>query len=61
MTTRQAAEELGYHSHHLYKLLRNETIKAGQFNRAWMIDRQEVEWFKALQGKGGRLPKVPKQ
>ena len=62
LTTRQAADELGYHTHHLYKLLRNGTIKARQFNRVWMIDRQEVERVKALQGPGGRLPRsVPEK
>jgi excisionase family DNA binding protein len=61
LTAEQAADELGYHTHHLYKLLRNGTIKAEQFNRVWMIDPSEVGRIKALQGPGGRLPKAPKQ
>jgi excisionase family DNA binding protein len=61
LTAQEAAGELGYHIQHLYRLLRDGTIKAERFNRAWMIDRQEVERVKALQGPGGRLPKEPKQ
>jgi excisionase family DNA binding protein len=58
LTAKEAADQPGYHFHHLYRLLRDGTIKAERFNQAWMIDRQEVEHVKALQGKGGRLPKT---
>jgi hypothetical protein len=62
LTAHEAAHELGYHINHLYELLRSGTVKAKQFNRVWMIYRQEVERIKALQGPGGRLPKSgPKQ
>jgi excisionase family DNA binding protein len=62
LTAQQAADELGYHIKHVYRLLKQGTIRARQFNRVWMIDRQEVARVKALQGKGGRLPKSgPKQ
>ena len=61
LTAREAANELGYHINHLYELLRSGTVQAEQFNRVWMIDRQEVERIRALQGPGGRLPKEPKQ
>jgi excisionase family DNA binding protein len=62
LTAQEAADELGYHIHHLYRLLRSGAIEARQFNRVWMIDRKEVERVKALQGPGGRLPKSgPKQ
>ena len=57
LTADQAADELGYHVHHLYRLLRHGTIRAERFNRSWMIDPAEVERIKALQGPGGRLPK----
>jgi excisionase family DNA binding protein len=57
LTTDEAAEILGYHPDYVRRLLRAGTIKAKQFNRVWMIDLQEVERVKALQGKGGRLPK----
>jgi hypothetical protein len=58
LTAQEAADESGCNIHHLYKLLRTGTIKAERFNRAGMIHRQEVERIKALQGPGGRQPKV---
>jgi excisionase family DNA binding protein len=61
LTAQEAAEALGYDVDHLYRLLNNATIKSEQFNRVWMIDRQEVERIRALQGPVGRLPKEPKQ
>jgi excisionase family DNA binding protein len=62
LTAQQAANELGYHIKHVYRLLKEGTIHAQQFNRVWMIPSQEVERVKALQGPGGRLPKSePKQ
>ena len=61
LTTQEAADELGYHIKHVYRLLKGGTIQAQQFNRVWMIDRQEVKRIKALQGPGGRLTKEPKQ
>ena len=57
LTAQQAADELGYHSHHVYRLLKSGTMKGRRFGTNWMIDRAEVERIKALQGKGGRLPK----
>jgi excisionase family DNA binding protein len=61
LTAQEAANELGYHTRHLYRLLNDGTIRGKRFGRVWMIDRQEVERVKALQGSGGRLPKVPKE
>jgi hypothetical protein len=57
LTAQEAADKLGYHIHHLYRLLREGTVKGERFNQAWMIDPAEVERVKALQGAGGRLPK----
>lgn len=61
LTAEQAAQELGYHKAHVYKLLRTGKIQARRFGRAYLIDRQEVERIKALQGPKGRLPRAPKQ
>jgi hypothetical protein len=62
LTAKEAADELGYNIHHLYKLLRTGTVKGERFNQSWMLDRQEVGRIKALQGPGGRLPKsAPRQ
>ena len=55
LTAHEAADELGYHITYLYRLLKNGTVQARQFNRVWMIDRAEVERVKELQGQGGRL------
>lgn len=56
LTTEQAAKELGYHVDHVRRLLRAGIIQAEKFNRVWMIDRQEVERIRKLQGPDGRLP-----
>ena len=61
LTAQQAAEILGYNPDYMRCLLRDGKVKAQQFNRVWMVDRQEVERIKALQGEGGRLPKEPEQ
>ena len=61
LTVPEAAAKLGYHAHHVYRLLRQGTLKGYRFGQAWMIDRQEVERVKALQGPGGRLPKRPEK
>jgi excisionase family DNA binding protein len=55
LTAGQAAEALGYHIHHVYRLLRSGQMKAEQFNRVWLIDKSEVERIKALQSEGGRF------
>lgn len=57
LTAQEAADQLDYHIKHVYRLLKEGTIQAQQFNRVWMIPSQEVERIKALQGPGGRLPK----
>ncbi len=57
LTAQEAASELDYHVKHVYRLLKQGTIHAQQFNRVWMIPSQEVERIKRLQGAGGRLPK----
>jgi excisionase family DNA binding protein len=57
LTTREAAAELGYSIRHLYRLLENGTIQGERFSHVWMIDPQEAERIKDLQGPGGRLPK----
>jgi len=62
LTAKEAADKLEYNIYCLYKLLRNGTVKGERFNQSWMIDRQEIERIKALQGPGGRLPRSgPKQ
>ena len=57
LTAHQSAEILGYSIDHMRRLLREGKVEAEQFNRVWIVDRQEVERIKSLQGPGGRLPK----
>ena len=55
LTAQQAADALGYHIDHIYRLLRSGKMKAEQFNRVWLIDKAEVERVKAAQSEGGRF------
>ena len=57
LTTQEAADRLGYHPNHLRRLLRTGKVKGERIGQVWLIDRQEVERIKALQGPGGRLPR----
>ena len=57
LTVQEAARQLEYHPDHLRRLLRTGTVKGERIGQMWLIDRQEVERIKALQGPGGRLPK----
>lgn len=61
LTTKEAAEILGYNPNYLRELLRQGTIRARQFSGVWMIPREEVERIKALQGPKGRLPRRKKR
>jgi excisionase family DNA binding protein len=58
LTAEQAAKELGYHLHHVYRMMRSGKLKARRFSGVWLTDRQEVERIKALQGPKGRLPRA---
>ncbi len=55
LTPQEAAEELGYHVKHLYRLLKSGDVRGRKFNRSWMITRKEVERVKSLQDEHGRL------
>jgi excisionase family DNA binding protein len=62
LTVQEAAEQLGYHPDHLRRLLRTGKVKGERIGQVWLIDHQEADRIKALQGPGGRLPKsVPEQ
>lgn len=54
LTAREAAERLGYHINHVYRLLQNGRLKGRQFNRVWIIPSSEVERIKARQDQHGR-------
>jgi len=55
MTAAEAAEELGYHLNHLYRLLKSGQVRGEQFNGVWIIERAEVDRVKAMQDERGRL------
>lgn len=57
LTAQKAADALGYHIDHVYRLLKDGTIQGERFSGVWAIPCTEVERIKALQSKGGRLPK----
>ena len=61
LTVKEAAEVLGYHPDHVRRMLRAGTVQGERVGPLWLIDRQEMERIKSLQGPGGRLPKVSKQ
>lgn len=52
MTTVEAAELLGIDRASVARLIRNGTLRAERFGRAWMVYRESVEDFlKRTQGK----------
>jgi hypothetical protein len=57
LTTQEVAQELGYNIKYVRQLLRRGIIHGRQFNRVWIIDREEVERIKTLRGERIRLPK----
>lgn len=60
LTVKEAAKQLGYHPDHVRRLIRAGTLKAERAGLVWLIPLSEVDRIKALQGKGGRLPKSKK-
>ncbi len=62
LTAQEAADRLGCNVKHLYRLLNSDKVKGQRVGHIWLIDPQEVERIKSLQGPDGRLPKSePKQ
>ena len=54
-TAQEAADRLGYHVNHVYRLLRQGALKGELFQgKVWVIDRSEVERVKAAQDEHGR-------
>lgn len=54
MTTREAAEDLGYTIQHTRLLIRQGKIEASKFGRDWLVVRESVVEYKAGQENGGR-------
>lgn len=55
LTAQEAADLLGYHVNHVYRLLAQGKMRGEQFNRVWLIDPKEVERIKAKQDEQGRM------
>ncbi len=53
MTTREAAEELGYTIQHTRLLIRQGHIEAAKFGRDWLVVRESVVEYKAGQENRG--------
>ena len=61
LTAREAADLLGYNVKHLYRFQNSGKVNGQRVGHIWLIDPQEVECIKTLQGPGGRLPKVMRE
>jgi excisionase family DNA binding protein len=55
VTPEEAAEILGYHIDHVYRLLRSGRMRGEKKYRVWLIDRREVERIREAQNEHGRL------
>ena len=51
----KAAEELGYHVKHMYRLLREGKIKGERIGGGWAVDVLSVAQAKARQDDNGRI------
>lgn len=54
MTTREAAEDLGYTIQHTRLLIRQGKIEASKFGRDWLVVRESVVEYKVGQENSGR-------
>lgn len=54
MTTREAAEDLGYTIQHTRLLIRQGKIEASKFGRDWLVVRESVVEYKTGQENSGR-------
>ena len=54
-TAQEAATALGYHIDHVYRLLKDGTIRGERFNGVWIISPREIARAKSRQDKNGRL------
>ena len=56
ITVKEAAEILGYHINHVYRLLAEGTVLQGEkFGNTWIIDKDHVMQVKSLQDENGRI------
>jgi len=55
ISAKKAAEELGYHVKHMYRLLREGKIKGERIGGGWAVDVLSVAQAKARQDDNGRI------
>lgn len=55
MTVEDAAEILGYHTDHVYRLLREKKLDGQKFGNGWVVKTQSVIEAKARQSDSGRV------
>jgi len=56
LTVKEAADILGYHINHVYRLLaEGDLLKGEKFGNTWMLDKAHVLQVKSLQDETGRI------
>lgn len=56
LTAQEAADALGYHVNHLYRLIAQGRVKGRKLlDRVWVFDQREIDRIKSLQDEKGRL------
>ena len=58
MTTKEAAQKLGFHVKRVPTMVRNNTLKGVRFGRAWLVSRKSVaEYLKKTEGMSKNDPR----
>lgn len=63
MTTKEAADKLGFHVKSIPKMLRDNILDGERFGRAWLVSKKSVnDYLKKTKGMSKRDPrrKIPK-
>ena len=55
ISAQEAAERLGYHKNHVYRLLREGKLAGKRFGGGWVISAESVELVRARQSDSGRV------
>ena len=55
ITVEEAAEILGYHTDHVYRLLRQKRLEGQKFGNGWVVSVSSVAEVKARQDDSGRV------
>ena len=58
MTTKEAAEKLGFHVRSIPKMLRDNILEGERFGRDWLVSRKSIdEYLKKTKGMSKRDPR----